>query len=72
MTRHWKGMIGLFLAMAIGFGAAIFMGSLYLAIVVVLTGFVLAFVMSIAYARPKGSPIEHHAASDRLVNDTRP
>jgi hypothetical protein len=65
-------MIALVLATAIGFGAAIVTGSLYLAIVVILGGFVLAFVMTIAWSRPHGSPTEHHAPGDRLLNDTRP
>jgi hypothetical protein len=46
--------------------------SLYIGLVVLLTGFVLAFVMTTAWMRPPGSPIEHHAPGDRLLNDTRP
>jgi hypothetical protein len=65
-------MIALFLTMAIAFAIAIGTSSLYLAIVVLITGFVLAFVMTIAWSRPTGSPIEHHAPGDRLLNDTRP
>jgi hypothetical protein len=72
MRKHWRGMIALFLVMAIGFGAAIITSSLYLAIVAMLGGFVLAFVMTIAWSRPDGSPTEHHAPGDRLLNDTRP
>jgi hypothetical protein len=72
MRIHWKGMFALFLLTAAGFGAAVMMGSLYLAIVVLIGGLVLAFVMTIAWSRPSGSPIEHHAPGDRLLNDTRP
>lgn len=72
MRKHWQGMIALFMVMAVGFGAAIVTGSLYLAILAIIAGFVVAFVMTIAWSRPSGSPIEHHAPSDRYLNDTRP
>lgn len=72
MRNHWKGMISLFIAMVVGFGAAILTSSLYLGIVVLVGGFVVTFVMTIAWSRPSGSPIEHHAPSDRYLNDTRP
>jgi hypothetical protein len=72
MRAHWKGIIGLFLFMGIGFAAAVTTSSLYIGLVVLLIGFVLVFVMTTAWMRPPGSPIEHHAPGDRLLNDTRP
>jgi hypothetical protein len=72
MRAHWKGIIWLFLLVAGGFTAAIVFGSLYLALVFLIGGLVVAFIMTTAWMRPPGSPIEHHAPTDKLVNDTRP
>ena len=72
MRIHWKGILSLVLLAVIGFVAAVVLESLYLALIIFIGGLVLAYVMAIAWSRPPGSPIEHHAPSDKLVNDTRP
>jgi hypothetical protein len=72
MRNHLKAIVAIFLLLGIGFAAAITTGSLYLALVVLLAGLVIAFVMTTAWMRPPGSSIEHHAPGDRLVDDTRP
>lgn len=72
MRIHWKGVVTLVLIVAMAFVAAIVLESLYLALVALVGGLVMAFIMITAWMRPPGSPIEHHARSDKLVNDTRP
>lgn len=72
MARHWKGIFALFAVTLLVFGAAIVTGSMYFSIVSLMLGLVLAFIMAIAWMRPKGQPREHHQQLDRVVNDTRP
>jgi len=72
MSRHWKGIIGLFALTLIAFATAIVTQSVAAAILVLLLGLCLAFVLATAWMRPRGEPPERHAAHDRIVNDTNP
>jgi membrane protein implicated in regulation of membrane protease activity len=72
MSRHWKGIIGLFAVTVLAFGAAVLTQSIAAAIIVFLLGLCLAFVLATAWMRPAGRPKEHHAAGDRILNDTSP
>lgn len=72
MSRHWKGIIGLFALTALAFATAIVTQSIPAALIVVLLGLCVAFVLGAAWMRPPGSPKERHAAHDRIVNDTNP
>jgi hypothetical protein len=62
----------LFAVTVLAFGVAVFTQSIAGAIIVFLIGLCLAFVLATAWMRPSGSPKEHHAPSDRILNDTSP
>ncbi len=72
MWRHSTAIVAVFFVMVAGFGIALAAGSTILAIMALLGGLVVGFVMAIAWMRPASGPIEHHPRSDRIVDDTAP
>ncbi len=72
MWRHTTGIVALFLIIVGTFGFAIFAGSTMVALMALLGGLVIAFVMAIAWMRPAGYPPEHHPKIDRIFDDTAP
>lgn len=72
MRSHYKGLVWALLVLAIAFIAAMVFGDVFIAYGVLMGGFVLLFVMGVAYMRPRGRPPEHHAKVDEFVNDTKP
>jgi hypothetical protein len=72
MKLHPFAIWSLFAVTLFAFGFAVASGSLYVALVSLLFGIVLAFVMGIAWGRFRGGPTEHHPKVDRFVDDTRP
>lgn len=72
MSRHWKGILTIFFVTVTVFIIGIVTDSTYLAVVSLISGLVMSFVIAVAWSRPSGSPKERHAEHDRLMNDTRP
>jgi hypothetical protein len=72
MQRHWRGLIALFALLAIAFVAALWADSVAMALGALVSGLVLAFVMSTAWMRAEGHSPEHHHPVDRVVDDTSP
>lgn len=69
MWRHTTGIVSLFVLLVIGFEVALIAGSTVLGVIVLVTGLVLAFVMAIAWMRPRNGPEEHHPKVDEVFND---
>jgi hypothetical protein len=72
MWRHTTGIVALFILLVAVFGIAIVAGSAVVAVGALLTGFVVTFVMAIAWMRPASYPAEHHPKIDRIFDDTAP
>lgn len=72
MRRHPIALAAIVLVTATLFGVALFVSSTYLAVAAVLLGVVTAFILGIAWMRPRGYPIEHHPKMDELFDDTAP
>jgi hypothetical protein len=72
MWRHTTGIVALFFITVGVFGIAIVAESTIIAISALLGGFVVAFVMAIAWMRPSSYPPEHHPKIDRIFDDTAP
>jgi predicted lysophospholipase L1 biosynthesis ABC-type transport system permease subunit len=72
MWRHSTGIVALFLVTVGLFGLAFWAGHAMLAVMVLLGGLVVAFVLGIAWMRPTSYPPEHHPKVDRIFNDTAP
>jgi hypothetical protein len=72
MWRHTTGIVALFFVTVGVFGIAIVADSALVAFIALLTGFVVAFVMAIAWMRPASYPAEHHPKIDRIFDDTAP
>ena len=72
MAVHWKGILSLLALLVITFAVAVVTHSIAAAIVVLLLGLCLGFVLPIAWMRPPGEPKERHERHDRFVNDMRP
>jgi len=71
MLRHARGLIRLFAIIALATETAFLTSSLIVAIVALLAGLDIAFVLAIAWLRPAGST-EHHPKIDELVADADP
>jgi len=72
MWRHTTSIVALFVAIVLGFEAALIAGSTLVGVVVLLAGLVLAFVIATAWMRPSSSPTEHHPPTDKALNDQHP
>ena len=72
MWRHTTSIVALFVAIVLGFAAALIAGYTLVGVAVLLGGLVLAFVMATAWMRPPSGPTEHHHPVDKLVNDEHP
>ena len=72
MQRHWKGIIVLFGVLALAFVAALWFESVAIALGALVSGLVIAFVMSTAWMRADGHSPEHHPPVDRAFDDTNP
>lgn len=72
MQRHWRGLVVLFMLLALAFVAAIWADSVAFALGALVSGLVLAFVMATAWMRPDGHSPEHHPPVDRVLDDTNP
>lgn len=72
MWRHTTSIVALFVAIVLGFGAALIAGSALVAVVVLVTGLVVAFVIATAWMRPPSAPTEHHPSTDKVFNDQHP
>jgi hypothetical protein len=72
MQRHWRGLVILFGLLALAFVAALWADSVAFALGALVSGLVLAFVMSTAWMRAEGHSPEHHAPVDRVFDDTHP
>lgn len=58
--------------MPIAFGGALLDNAPAVALGVLLFGIVAAFVLAVAWMRPRNASPEHHPAIDRLFDDTSP
>jgi hypothetical protein len=65
-------MVAVFFVTVGVFATALVLQSALLAFMALMGGLVIAFVMAIAWMRPKSGPIEHHPRVDRLFDDTAP
>lgn len=72
MSRHGVGMVLLLVLTVAAFALALMLGQPIGAFALLLVGFVVAFVMAIAWMRPPSSSPEHHPKIDRIFNDTAP
>ena len=72
MQRHWRGLVALFGLLVVAFVTALWADSVAIALASLVSGLVLAFVMSTAWMRADGHSPEHHPAIDRVVDDTNP
>lgn len=72
MSSHYKGIAWALLVLVVAFITALWLGHGFVAYGILMAGFVLFFVMSIAYMRPRGHSPEHHAKVDKVVKDTDP
>ena len=72
MWRHSTGIVALFIILVAVFGIAVVANSTLVALCALLSGFVVAFVMAIAWMRPASYPPEHHPKIDRIFDDTAP
>ena len=72
MSRHGVGMVLLFVLTVGAFALALMLGYPIAALGLLLTGFVVAFVMATAWMRPPSYPPEHHPKIDRIFKDTAP
>jgi len=72
MKRHTFAIWALFFTTLFVFGFSVAIGSMFAALISLIAGLVLAFVMSIAWVRFEGYPPEHHPRIDKIVDDTRP
>jgi hypothetical protein len=69
MWRHTTGIVSIFVLLVIGFQVALIAGWTGVGVIVLVTGLVLAFVMGIAWMRPRNGPKEHHPKVDEVFND---
>jgi len=65
-------LIGLFLSMSIGVGAAFLSESPLGAVLVFLALPVMVGVLCVAWMRPPSGSVEHHPRIDRFLDDTSP
>ncbi len=65
-------MVALFFVTIAVFGVSLVAGSALIGVMALLVGFVTAFVLAIAWMRPKSYPDEHHPKIDRIFDDTAP
>lgn len=72
MRRHWLGMVLLSVVVAVVFGVALALGYPFVAYSAIVVGMVASVVLFVAWMRPKGSPVERHAAIDAVVDDLDP
>ena len=72
MWRHSTAMVALFVVIVGLFGFALVAGSTMLAVMALLGGLVVAFVLATAWMRPTSYPAEHHPKIDRMFDDTAP
>jgi hypothetical protein len=72
MWRHSTAMVAVFFVTVGGFATALVAGSAMIAFMALLGGLVVAFVMAIAWMRPRSGPIEHHPRIDKVFDDTAP
>ena len=71
MWRHGKALVELLAVMALAVETAFLTSSLIVAIVALLAGLDIAFVLAVAWMRPVGAR-EHHPAIDKLLDDAEP
>ena len=72
MQRHWRSLVLMFALILAGFLTGLALESIALALASLVSGLVVAFVMSIAFLRADGHSPEHHARVDRVFDDTNP
>jgi hypothetical protein len=65
-------MVAVFILIIGGFAVALMMGSVIIAVGLLMGGLAMAFVIAIAWMRPGGGAIEHHPKVDRIFDDTAP
>jgi hypothetical protein len=65
-------MVALFVVTVGSFAIALVAGSTLLAVMALLGGLVVAFVLATAWMRPTSYPAEHHPKVDRMFDDTAP
>lgn len=69
---HAKALYALVLIALVAVGVSVSRGSVLGVAMSLGLGIVLVFVMSIAWARFRGEPPEHHPRSDGILDDTDP
>jgi hypothetical protein len=72
MQRHWRGLVALFGLLTLAFVSALWIDSVAIALAALVSGLVMAFVMATAWMRADGHSPEHHAAVDKVFDDTSP
>lgn len=72
MTRHWFGIVVLFVFVSAVSAIAFVQGYPMVAAGALVCGLVVTSVLAVAWMRPQGSPTEHHPPIDRIFNDLDP
>jgi hypothetical protein len=72
MQRHWRSLVVIFGLILVGFVGGLGFGSVAIALGSLVSGLVVAFVMSIAFLRADGHSPEHHTRADRVFDDMNP
>jgi positive regulator of sigma E activity len=72
MEQHWRSLVGLFFLILIGFVCGLAFESIAIALASLVSGLVVAFVLSTAFLRAEGHSPEHHARVDRVFGDAGP
>ena len=72
MEQHWRSLVGLFFLILAGFVCGLAFESIALALASLVSGLVIAFVLSTAFLRAEGHSPEHHARVDQVFGDTGP
>lgn len=65
-------MVAVFFVITGAFALALMAGSMMVAVALLMSGIVVAFVMAVAWMRPNAETTEHHPKIDRLFDDTAP
>ena len=70
MEQHWRAIIGMFGLILAGFVGGLTFDSITVALWSLMSGLVVAFVMSTAFLRADGHSPEHHPRVDAVFGDT--
>ena len=72
MEQHWRSLVSMFALILVAFMVGLGLDSIALALGSLMSGLVIAFVMSTAFLRAEGHSPEHHPEMDRVFGDINP